>query len=540
MKGFTTVFCVFVFLTGLFLCGSTIADETRNQFEQSARLKATSGLLLDDWDQLYQYTWYVGSLNKNFLWTNLSNYQKDNVAYNDDTYNWTTDEKENILGHPGWDSNNSYSLGFAGKLPVSWLEKWKFGFIYNYQVSKVDFRTDTFNQESALSTLDSWNETKDDNKEHVWMLSTGRSVNDDLSISVSWYHWQNKQVSDNSIGNYENFFNDKGVLINNTKNETRNDYKLEDNGDTLSIGFDYRYDDQWTHQGYVDLDYNQLKVIRQSEIIQLFSNSGSITKVEGKDISNFDGNENRKDFGFDVCYRPIYNNNGDFWKRSSLTLNMGFHPEDGDFWGDKTKINYYPDARPTITMDYDIDGKVEWDEFNLGAQAKTTINFGERILFAWALNFDWYDFEHVVGYDNVVYYYDESASKVKSNITSYKDSIDLQRYCWSLPVAMEITFHKKLVGRLGAQWTLVDSESKSSFDTKYNNEIRDFYYNALTSYSSSKDINGTSVNNTSRNTATTYSFGLGWQFNEYLKIDLTEFTDLEDMNDWQLSAALMW
>jgi hypothetical protein len=501
------------------------------------------GLLLDAWDNLYLYTWHVGTLDKHYLWTNLSNLQKDNVSYDEDTYKWSTDEKENILGRPGWDSNDSYVIGYAGDLP--WLEEWNFGFMYNYQTSDLENRTDNADYSVSYSGsdvtdyyYDTWEASDDDTVDHLWMLSAGRSLNENLTFGVAWYHWYNDRDITSSNGSYTaTYFN--GLMQDFTFNEELNEYYLEEDGDTVSLGINL-YKEDWYFQllqCYIDLDYNQTTIDWSKKVINNTMNEGSQTKTEGKDLSDFAGNEDRSDFGFDLLLRGVRKWDGDFWKKTFVWAWLGFHPEDGDYTADKVTRSYiaYPNNyEEEVSAEYDIDGVVDWDELNAGFLTKSFMNFGERVLFAWGIQFEWWDYALEINYDNIVYYFDTVDDDVKSSVTSYKDHVNWSKYCWSFPVALEVSFLKNLVGRVGAKWSLTDLDMEESFSEESGSDEDN------TGSSHSYWFEGNDDFTDSKTSSTSYSFGLGWRFNEYLQLDLTSFTDLDDMNEWQLSATLIW
>ncbi|MBU1625813.1 hypothetical protein KKB18_00425 [bacterium] len=540
MKRDIFFFVLIVFFIA-FSWNSLLADETRAQFEQSSRIKSTSGLLTDVWDDLYLYTWYVGTLeDKHYLWTNLSNLQKDHVTFDENAYQWATDEKENILGKPGWDSNNAFALGYAGNIPG--IEKWKFGFMGNFQTFDFDTRTDNANYSETLSGSDktefydsSWSGSTQKEDDYIWLINFGRPINDELSLSGAWYHWNSDQEKKTDTGTYSGSrLNGKNQGFN--FNNTWNEYKLKESGDTASAGFNL-YKEDWYFQliqGYADFDFNHFEIDWTKNIIKNSLNEGSETKTEGKDLTDFAGNENRSDFGFDLFLRVIRQWGGDIWKKTFIWGWVGFHPEDGDYSADQTTKSYrdYPnDYGYDTAVNYDIDGYVDWNEFNTGIATKTFMNFSERILFAWGINYEYLEHSINIDYDNVVYYIERVGGKnvVKSTVTSYGDHLKSKKYYWSFPVAFEVNFLKNLVGRVGAKWTLTDSNLDSSFDKKLNDETDSPYW-----------MDGEEIFIGSKSTLTTYSFGLGWRFSEYLQIDLMNFTDLEDMSEWQMSATLIW
>lgn len=522
------------------------SDETRAQFEQSSRAKATAGLLLDEWDNLYLYTWHVGTAENNYLWTNLSNLQKDNVSFDLDGYEWSTDEKENILGRPGWDSNNSYAVGYEGGLP--WFETFNVGFMFNYQTSSHENKTDNYSLTSSFAgedvtdyVSDTWQSSSDAIDEHVWLLSAGRKINDELSWGATWYHWYNDHDIDTDSGTYNatNLNNEPQSF---TFNNARNEYDFEERGDTISFGLNW-FKEDWafqTLQAFVDLDFNQTKIEWSKKITSNSTNEGTQTITNGKDLSDFHGNEDRSDFGFDILLRAVRQWDGDIWKKTFVWTWVGFHPEDGDYDADQKVTSYWDysdeDWGESTVVNYDIDGDVEWDELNLGITTKTFMNFGERVLFAWGVTYEWWDYSIELNYDSVVHAVEiiDGVNKEVSHVTSYWDNADLTKYRWSFPVALEISFLKNLVGRVGAKWTLTDIDRDTSEGSEFDDD--NIYGGSSSNYwSDSFD-----VNTESKSSSTSYSFGLGWRFNEYLQLDLTEFTDLDDMNEWQLSATLIW
>jgi len=511
MKKVFTALTTLIFVV-LLISVDVLADETRAQFEGSSRAKATSGLYRDAWDNFIEFPWFLGKLEKgNYLWTNLANLQSDNLPNNvntnyQDTYSWSKDEKEDILGTPAsWDSNNSYALGYAGN-PVG-SEGWNLGIVYNYQTLDSKTTADTPSGTGTYSTLNN-----QELLEHHWLMGGGFSVSEELKLGFAWYHNYNDQKLDSSSDTYD----DDGNV--NAENST--DYALKDQIETLSFGAYYQLNEDLAIAGYLDIDYNLTKVDQDTSVVT----PNSVDDYEGTRNNTFYGNVDAKDFGFDLLGEVIKSWNGDFWNRTEFYLNLGYHPEDGDYTGSHdtrtlsgSSWNYY--------KDYDVDGDINWDEFNWSVEARSYINFGEKVHFAWAAYFGWYDVEQDFNYDRVT-----NPNSNNSYTSSINDNADYRTYTWSFPVALEIDFVKNLTGRLGARWNLsdysgeYDSESGSGDD-----DVVAF----PTTYKSSTDSD-------SKTSSTSYSFGLGWRFNEYLQIDLTDFTDLTDMNDWQLSCTLMW
>jgi len=518
-KAFTAV-TTLTLVVFLLSAGLVLADDTRAQFEKSSRAKATSGLFKDAWDSFIDYPWFAGQLEKgNYLWTNLANLQSDslpndfNSSFQANDYSWAKDEKEDILGTPdSKDSNNSYALGYLGN-PVG-SEGWNVGIAYNYQTCDAKITTGTHN-DVADGFSETSNLTDSEILEHHWLLGGGFSVSDELKLGFSWYHNNNDQELNTSEDSYTHFNNGNFVT-----HEVSTDRNLEDQLDTLSFGVYYQLSEDLSIDGYLDIDYSQADVSHDSSAVDYTNNSTSITETEGRnDLSYF--NEDREDFGFDLLVRPTKMWNGDFWKKTAFYIFMGYHPQDGDYTGGQDVRN-----NTTYTKVYDVDGDINWDTFNWGVEARSFIDFGERVHFAWSMCFNWYDVEHRYNYDLV---YNPGTSSAFSN--DIEQGVDYRTYSWSFPVALEIDFVKNLTGRLGARWNLSDYDG----DEKVSNATPGFPDSYPTTDESSQKIS-----TDSKVSSTTYSFGLGWRFNEYLQIDLTDFTDLTDMNDWQLSCTLMW
>ena len=517
MKKYFTAVTILAFATVLMMSGSLLADETREQFERSSREQATVGLFKDKWDDFIDYSWFSGTLtNENYLWTNLSNLQSDNSGksvnenFRDSGYEWSKDTKENILGVPGWESNDSFAFGYLGN-PVG-TEGWNMGFVYNYQTHDNNSTTESYNPVTFTTTT---TDTSAEMVEHLWMLNGGMVLSDELGIGFSWYHWNNDHERSSNSGSY----------MRNGSNWSNYDksyeYNLEEQGDTLSFGAYYQMDDDLAVAGVLDIDYNQTEITYGFSEVTTMHNYYDSTDIEGNDEAGyFKGNEDRDDFGFDLLLEAIKKWNGDFWERTEFYLWVGWHPEDGEYWGSQEEI-----FGATRTVPWDVDGTLEWEELNWGFEGRSFINFGDRVHFAWALTFEMFNVEHNFDYDYVM-----NPGTASSSETSYDNNLDYDAYYWSFPVALEVDFLKCLTGRVGARWTLSDYDGKDKTDSSYGGYPD--AYPAETSW--------TDISTDSKTTSTVYSFGLGWRFNEYLQIDLTDFTDLTDMNEWQLSLTLMW
>jgi hypothetical protein len=523
MKKIFTAVTTLTLVVFLISAGLVLADDTRAQFERSSRNKATSGLFKDAWDNFIDYPWFAGQLEKgNYLWTNLANLQSDNLPNDVNTgyqatNSWAKDEKENILGRPGWDTNNSYALGYLGN-PVG-SEGWNVGIVYNYQTFDNKTTTDG-HQDVANGFTETSNMNKHEMLEHHWLLGGGFSVSDQLKLGLSWYHTYNDQKLESSIDSYSKF-NDGTYQT----SENDSNYKLIDQVETLSFGAYFQLSDDLSTDGYLDIDYNHAKINQDTSVVALATNYASITETEGSRNDTFYGNEDRKDFGFDILSRTTKMWNSDFWKKTSFYIWLGYHPQDGDYTGSQDSRNYNGSSW-NYHKAYDVDGDVNWDTFNWGLEARSYVDFGERVHFAWSLVFNWYDVEQTYNYDWVTNPGDNSST------TSIEDGVDYRSYNWSFPVALEIDFVKNLTGRLGARWNLADYKGDTKTSQGYTTGNPESY---PTTYENSEKIT-----TDSKTSSTSYSFGLGWRFNEYLQIDLTDFTDLTDMNDWQLSCTLMW
>jgi hypothetical protein len=537
MKKYFTAATILTFAAVLIMSSLVMADETRQQFERSSRNKATVGLFKDSWDNLIDFAWFSGTLtNENYLWTNLANLQSDNVyngtvnkSFRDNGYDWAKDEKEDILGTPGWDSNNSFALGYLGN-PVG-TEGWNMGFVYNYQTADYKNETDNSNYSNVngnTAYYDDWTINADqsyDTLEHLWLLNGGIVLSEQLGIGFSWYHWNNDQKWNTSQGSETRSYYSGGSSYSRTDNDY--EYKLKDIGDTLALGAFFQLNDDLAVSGVLDIDYNQTKINYDRTVVVA---NGGETNYEGYDTNNttFLGNEDRSDFGFDLELEAVKKWGGDFWERTEFYVWVGWHPEDGDYWGsndNRTSGKY--------TVYNDIDGDISYDEINWGAEGKSFINFGDRVHFAWGMSFSMYNAKYDLNYDWV----DNPGQNSSTVGNEYK--IDYDSYYWSFPVALEVDFLKYLTGRVGARWSLTDYNGDKDPYTSWESNY-DMGYNPDQAGSTGWYSGEKTISNESRNTSTAYSFGLGWKFNEYLQIDLTDFTDLTDMNDWQLSLTLKW
>ena len=546
MKKYFTAVTILAFAALLVIGGSALADETRAQFERSSREKATVGLFSDTWDDFIDFPWLSGTLeNENYLWTNLANVQSDNVhagpvnkTFRDDGYSWSTDEKEDILGNPAsWDSNNSFAFGYLGN-PVA-SEGWNMGFVYNYQTFDYHHETDNssynrnwgqgysynnYNEDWTILANDSY-----DMVEHLWMLNGGIVLSEELGIGFSWYHWNNDHEWRTSRGSKSWGNNINGHYS--YEQDEYHSYNLEEQGDTLSFGAFFQLDDDLAVTGYLDIDYNQTEILWQNSVVTHTGASDSEGESHTNEI-DYSGNEDRDDFGFDLMLNATKAWNGDFWERTEFYLWVGWHPEDGEYWGSSETINYEPWSH---SVNYDADGTIAYDELNWGFDAQSFINFGDRVHFAWGISFKMLDCKYNLNYDWVWF-----PGTTASSNSDHSYDVEYDVYYWSFPVALEVDFLKYLTGRVGARWSLADYDGIEH--TGYEAD----HYIAMHGGSPDQEDSyewwdvDNDINTDSKTSSTVYSFGLGWAFNEYLQIDLTEFTDLDTMEDWQLSLTLKW
>lgn len=127
-------------------------------------------------------------------------------------------------------------------------------------------------------------------------------------------------------------------------------------------------------------------------------------------------------------------------------------------------------------------------------------------------------------------------SRIYENLNSF--------YQWDimLPVGCEIELRKNLFLRLGANSLIRIKEEQNTINPLSSTPLVTTKVNGLgdttTTYETISEDGGSTTIQKTKETITNYTFGLGWNVNKNITLDLMGFTNLVNLTNWRLSLKV--
>jgi hypothetical protein len=236
---------------------------------------------------------------------------------------------------------------------------------------------------------------------------------------------------------------------------------------------------------------------------------------------------------------------------------VGYFMQSVDYGSDAVAYNWGAETQDYTFEQYDTSYTISWYD---GGHSVNGIRVGTKQLFTVSdrLLFGFGFFWATRSYDDSTTQRDTSvvARRYEYNDTLFTDyntwtyssetwatEVSGSVNTFTIPVGVEFYVAQPVVFRMGAQHSITKNDLTTTRTlTDWEPEVMHYRDDANTEYwtytGPGNRPENSEVTDTELIPATSYYYGLGWQVNRNLQIDLMSFNDITDMTNWRLSATL--